>query len=317
METVAQSLNDLVVEDNPSLHLSPNTVEEPVVFYSEEPSKELVLEMHDPEQAHSNIEVSEPHEFEIVVQDLPGVDQLNPEKEKELEVVDDDVSMNASDSDENSKKSKSKEKDKFDLKSILHKGQNAVLSAASELLNNVPKHSGYDESGLERAIKYMEKFDDAISDVMCADLDGVLDANKVEEIRSKVDDGIARLHARYDKISKKRSRKKKSEEMLGMVKEAQSTKAVAIQGIVITVPILILRAAQTIANGVVTAGKDIEDLFERQCKEYAFDKREKMELISLLENMGHYIRRDLGVPLDQEIDQTSPENYTWVPNYQV
>ena len=320
MESIAQALSDILVEDSSSLHLAPENKEEPIVFYSEEPSKELVLEMHDPEMHdHSHeLTMEEPHDLEIVVQDLPGVAQLDPTREKELEVSDDGNNATAiekTDTNE-AKKSKGKEKDKFDLKHLVESGTDSVFSKIKELLDGVPKHSGYDESGIERAVRYMEKLDDGISDAMCADLDGKLDANKIEEIRSKVDDGIARLHDRYEKVSKKHKRKKKGEESFGLVKEGQ--KATRIDGIVITVPLLISRIARVCANGAVSAGKDIEELFSRQVKEYNLDKREQAELIQLLEDMGHYFRQDRGFSTDTAtVDQRSPENYDWMPNYQV
>jgi hypothetical protein len=321
MESIAQALSDILVEDSPSLHLAPENKAEPIVFYSEEPSKELVLEMHEPEMHDHAHEVSleEPHDLEIVVQDLPGVDHLDPEREKELEVSEDNSStMESSDANNLSKsKPKEKEKDKFDLKHLIQHGTDAVVARIKELLDGVPKHSGYDESGIERCIKYFEKADDGISDAMCADLDGKLDANKIEEIRSKIDDGKGRLYDRYEKIvSKKNKKKKRAEELFGLVKEGQ--KATRIDGIVITVPLLISRIARVCANGAVSAGKDIEELFARQVKEYDLDKREQAELIQLLEDMGHYFRQDRGFSTDTAtVDQRSPENYDWMPNFQV
>ena len=81
--------------------------------------------------------------------------------------------------------------------------------------------------------------------------------------------------------------------------------------IVITVPLFISSIARSCINGMVSAGHDIEDIFKKLAKEYDLTKREKLELIQLLSDMNYPIRRDLGMPLDQEIDTASSDNVNW------
>lgn len=142
--------------------------------------------------------------IEIVIDDLPGAPAGTPDPEPMLEVQEPKLQVEELD-DNDAKKGKN---DKWDWAS---KGPHGFIAWVQEKIKGVPKHSGYDSAGLERAVAFMEKLDSEISKAMRMDLDGELDANKIEEVRAKLDDGIARLQNRLDKVkeSKKSSRKRK------------------------------------------------------------------------------------------------------------
>ncbi|HVY53569.1 MAG TPA: hypothetical protein VHA13_03525, partial [Gammaproteobacteria bacterium] len=177
------------------------------------------------------------------------------------------------------------------------------------------KHSGYDTAGLERAVSYLEKLDIEISKAMRMDLDGELDANKIEEVRAQIDNGISRLHDRLDKVkkSKKTKRKKSGEASHELVKEGQ--KITGVQGIYVTVPLLISRIARVCINGMVSAGHDIEDIYKQQVKKYKLNEREQAEVMQLLSDMGYAIRQDRGYMPDEDIDIASSDNFDWAANY--
>src|ERR1700722_16830692 len=226
-----------------------------VILYSEKPSPEQVLEMHEenqeaPVEASPHHKEEEPGTIEITVDDLPGVDFLDPELEKTLEVHDDTVSSNETlraDVDQAKDEKKSKKDAKWDWEA---RGPHGFVAWIKERLGSIPMHSGYDTSGLSRAAAFLEKLDDEISKAMRSDLDGALDANAIEKVRSEIDDGIERLHARIEKVRAakgKGKRRKKSEEEFGMVKEAQ--KAPSIHGIIVTVPLIVSTVARTCING--------------------------------------------------------------------
>lgn len=308
--------DELYVED-----FGPDT-EEYMVVYPEEPSPDTIMEMHAPDTIREEfspetmrdvpmLEVESPMDVDIVVSDLPGVDQLDPELEQKLEVIDEDP---ASKEDENeAKKSSSKKPPKWDWES---KGAQGFVHWVKERLSDVPKHSGYDTAGIERAISYLEKLDAEISKAMRLDLDGELDADKIEEVRSKLDDGIERLHDRLDKVKSKRKGKKskKAELESALVKEGQ--KSTRIDGIVITVPLLISRVARVCINGSVSAGHDMAELFEKQVKAYKLNEREQAEVVQLLADMGHPMRQDRGYLVGEEVDERSTDNLDWAANYQ-
>jgi len=152
------------------------------------------------------LEVSEPGEIEIVVEELPGAPPGTKHPEPELEVHDE--SLQVEDGEDKKEDPKETKNAKWDWSKH---GPHGFVAWVKERLDGVPKHSGYDSAGLERAMAYMEKLDSEISKAMRMDLDSELDANQVEKIRSQLDDGLSRLRDRLDKVkdSKKSSKKKK------------------------------------------------------------------------------------------------------------
>jgi hypothetical protein len=269
---------------------------------------------HPEEAVMDPIEVKDqddPLEIKIIIDDIAGAPKgtKDPEEPEELEVSEEDDKAKA---DENEAK-KSAKLGKWDWPS---KGAHGFVVWIKERIDDVPKHSGYDSAGLERAVSYLEKLDNEISKAMRLDLDGELDANKIEAVRGTIDEGIARLQDRLDKVksSKKKSRKKKSEyEFDGIVKEAQ--KITGVQGVYITVPLLISRIARVCINGMVSAGHDIEDLYERQVKFYKLNDREQAEVMQLLADMGYAVRQDRGFMPDQDLHVEDSDNMDWAANY--
>lgn len=264
--------------------------------------------------SHSDVkpmEVNEPVDIEIVIEDLPGAPSGTHDPEPVLEVSEDDKSKDNT-IDENDAK-KPKKAEKWDWES---KGPHGFVAWIKARIDDVPKHSGYDSAGLERAVSYLERLDNEISRAMRLDLDGELDANKVESVRAEIDNGISRLHDRLDKVKKnsKSRRKKKSDvEFSGLIKEGQ--KITGVQGVYIMVPLLISRIARTCINGMVSAGHDIEDLFSRQVKKWKLNDREQAEVMQLLSDMGYPLRQDRGFMPDEDLDISSSDNMDWSAQY--
>jgi hypothetical protein len=140
------------------------------------------------------------------------------------------------------------------------------------------------------------------------DLDGELDANQIEKVRAIIDNGIERLHDRLDKVkvSKKKNRKKKAGEYSeGFQKEAQ--KITGVQGVFVTVPLLISRIARVCINATVSAGKSMEDTFQKLATKYKLSDREKVSVIQLIGDMGYPIRiRE--ADFNENFDPTSADN---------
>lgn len=276
--------------------------EEGLEVVDEEP-QEFKLEIPD------EIEVEDQEEpLEVTLEfpgDLPGApDSPVHEEEPELEVVD---------GDDDDAKDKKKSKDpKWDWES---RGPQGFVVWVQERFDGVPKHSGYDSAGLERAISYLNRLDSEISKAMRLDLGGELDANSVEDIRSTIEEGLDRLEDRLDKVRSKRGKKrKKNAENEDMIrKEAQ--KITGVQGVVATVPLLILRIAKICINGTVSAGHDIEDTYNRLIKKFNLNDREQAETLELLDNMGYKLRQDRAFLAGEEIDPSSSDNFDWAANY--
>ena len=264
-------------------------------------------------------------DIEIEVEDIPGAGSLHelpsivveenesPEVEKSTQSKLDD-SKDPKSQDENDARKVSK-KEKWNWES---KGATGFVTWIKERIDGVPRHSGMDTAGLERAISYLEKLDSEISKAMRLDLDGELDANKIEEVRSKIDDGLARLHDRLDKVkkTKKNYKKKRSDaesETTGLVKEAQ--KITGVKGVYVTVSLLISRIARVCINGMVSAGHDIEDLYNRQVKFYKLTDREQAEVMQLLSDMGYALRQDRGFMPEDALEVSDSNGMDWASSY--
>jgi len=262
------------------------------------------------------IEVTDPVDMEIVVEELPGAPTGT--KDPEIEVHDEQLQVTDQEAAKDEKKDpKAGKNEKWDWSKH---GPHGFVTWIKERLGSVPKHSGYDSAGLERAMAYMERLDSEISKAMRMDLDEELDANKVEKVRAELDDGLSRLQSRLDKVkdAKKSSRKKKKStaeyEMDDIiVKEAQ--KITGVQGIYVTVPLLISRIARVCVNGTVSAGHDIEWIYDNQVKKYKLNDREQAEVRQLLWDMGYPLREDRGYFPSDDIEVSDSDNYDWAANY--
>ena len=266
----------------------------------------------------SPIEVAEPGEVEIVVEELPGAPPGTKDPEPALEVVEEP--MHVQDAEDANEAKKGKDGGKNEKWDLSKHGPTGFVNWIKSRIEDVPKHSGYDSAGLERAMAYMDRLDNEISKAMRMDLDGELDANKVEKVRAELDDGISRLQARLDKVkeTKKSSRKKKKTaeyevDADGFIKEAQ--KITGVKGVYVTVPLLISRIARVCVNGTISAGHDIEDLYARQVKKYALNDREQAEVRQLLWDMGYPLREDRGFFPDDNLEVSDSDNMDWAANY--
>jgi len=279
---------------------------------------EEAIEVCEPEgsehhHGHGHLEVEEQQNpLEVVIQfegDLPGA-KVSPEPV--IEVTEESPEVEEKKEDDEDVNDAKKPKGKWDWKT---RGPQGFVLWIKERFDTVPKHSGLDSAGLERALAYLDKLDSEISKAMRLDVDGELDANKVEEIRCKIDDGAEALKDRLDKVRKsKKGNKKKSDFVFeGMVKEGQ--KITGVQGIYVTVPLLISGIARVLINGTVSAGHDLKEMYDKLVDKYKLNDREKTEVRWLLFDMGYPLRGDRGYLPDEEYDQTSSDNLDYAANY--
>lgn len=276
--------------------------EDEVVLYDEKPSKDDVIEMHDPDH-HSD----ETIEISFKLPPLPGSDA--------------DIPIEVSTDDEVEVESKGKDKDKNDLKpGNLEVADPWDYRAAADplvwvrdRLASIPRHSGRETAGIERAIAYLKRLNGEMSKAASNDFDGKIDITKFEEARREIYSAIERLEEAKNKLETSQYKKKKAEVNPEMVKEGQ--KATHVGGIIVTVPIFISRLARICINGQVSAGHDIEDLYGRLVKKHALDNQQQAELMQLLCDMGYPLRRDRGFDVNELIDETSSDNFDWAANY--
>jgi hypothetical protein len=256
-----------------------------------------------------------PLEVEITIGRLPGAPDDSPEPQPPIEVSEEPIDVEDQEKPEDANDAKKGKNDKWNWSKH---GPTGFIAWIKERIDNVPRHSGLDTAGLERAQAYLEKLDSEISKAMRMDLDEELDANQIEKVRAQIDDGIARLNARLEKVkkNKKSVRRKKSEyeyDEDGFVKEAQ--KITGVQGIFVTVPLMISSLARTCINGMVSAGHDIERMYGDQVQKYKLNDREQLELRQCLWDMGYPMRIDMGVQPEEDLEVSDSDNYNWATNY--
>lgn len=268
-----------------------------------------LLNEHNEHEGHydAHLSVHDHDDLEIVVDELPGAPAGTVDPEPVIEVVEEEQKAEDADS------KKSKKNEKWDWES---KGADGFVIWIKERIDGVPNHSGYDSAGLERAMAYLDRLDNEISRAMRLDLDGELDADKIEAVRSQIDEGISRLQQRLDKVkkTKKSNRKKKSENESiteSMIKEAQ--KITGVQGVFVMADLLTSRIARVCINGMVSGGHDIEDIYQKQVDKYDLNIREQAQVMQLLSDMGYPLRQDRGYMPNEDADST--EGMDWSQNF--
>lgn len=272
-----------------------------------------VVEEHQPEQQPiTEIVIS----FET---DIPGVpEEYVKEIQMEPELVVEDDEEEKKD-DENDASMKKKKNEKWDWES---KGASGFLSWVTERFKKVPSHTGKDTAGLERAIAYLNKLDSEISKAMRNDVDEELDSLRIEDIRNKIEDGVDALEKRLSQIKKTKKKKASGEDDL-LVKEGEeeseeivkTARPVPLYGNYVNVPFLVASLARLCVNSTISAGHSLEDTFEKVCKKYKLDDREKYQLINLIQDMGFPLNADRFYLLDEKIDPTESEGVDYATNY--
>lgn len=249
-------------------------------------------------EVSDNIEVSDegPQEMVFFIDDIPGAPDA---KDIIVSQDDDNVDVDADEAD------------------MWKWEPSGFLAWLQRMFDNIPKHSGYDSTGLEKAISYFEALDKEITKAMRTDYKNQIDSAQAEKAREQIETGLEHLIDRLEKVKAEKFKKgKKSKswaEEAGIVKNAQ--KATKITGITITVPLLISRIARVCINGMVSAGHDIEDMYKRQVDEYGLDKREQAELSQLLADMGYPMMQDRGYPPGTPVEIWRNDNFDWSAQY--
>jgi len=250
--------------------------------------------------------------------DIPGAPPgtKDPEPEPEIEVNEDEAS-DENEAKDSSSESSSGKKDKDDRWNWKSKSFGDFTIWIKDRFSSVPRHTGYDTAGLERAQSYLQKLHNEVSKAMRSDIDGELDAEFIADIHQKIDDGIEKLEGRLEKVrSSKSSNKKKKADENGdlLIKEAQKTFGVK-SGVVVMVPLFISTLARALVNGAASAGKDIEHSYKELVKKHKLNDREKIELIQLVHDMGFPMIRDRALFPEDDFDPSSTENFDFSANY--
>lgn len=242
--------------------------------------------IYQPESHHSmdTIEVEEPQGFHF---DFPSI----PKGDLEVSEQDNDNKPAAS--------RKHGPKDIWDWQAY---GIDGLLGWVQERITHMPTHTG-ETAGIERLIAYLKRLNGEISKAISTDFEGKIDVKTLEGARRWIHESINTLEDAQEKLIEKHYKKHKAASTEGgMVKEARTPYN---GGIVVTVPILISRCARVCINGTVSAGHDLESLFNEQVKKYALSTREQAELIQHIEDMGFIIKSDRLFLPEEEVEITN------------
>lgn len=259
-------------------------------------------------------DANSPHilDFSFRLTPLPGSEISVEELQAEPEIVVEEPKEETK-KDKNEAKDKEEKGDPNDKWNWKRHGLAKFFDWVNDRFKSVPKHSGYDTSGLERAIAYLEKLDSEISKAMRSDIDGELDADKIEKAREQIEKGVDSLEERLGRVSKK---KKKKADLVVTEFEKTASPTPFLKGTYVTVPLLISSLARTCINGFVSAGHDLRHTFDHCVDEFKLDKREQTELRQLITDMGYTLRFDRGHGVYDSVNTRSSDNYDWNANYQ-
>jgi len=165
----------LEVDDEEVILFTEKPSEAEVVALTPEHREEDDVEMETDEEGSSEaLEVEELAPVAFKLSKIPGsalADQDLEVSEVEInEVPHPEVEM------------KSKPKDLWDWSS---QGHANFLDWAMGMLHNIPKHSGKDVGGCERAASYLKRLLNEFSKAMQSDFEGCIDADRLEALRAE------------------------------------------------------------------------------------------------------------------------------------
>lgn len=219
------------------------------------------------------------------------------------------------------------------------------VSYVKDKLSKIPRHSGETVPGCERAKAFLKNIDSEISKAMRTDLDGVIDESEIDQLRKSIEDMIDRL----DKQIKKLSGSKKAAFDVRLVSEGHCEKCnssapmwhdtaedklvcMSCEAEVLRqndglektagTPVLNVYMSAferavvgTMINSKVSAGRNIEETYEKLKNKYNFTPREELAIQQLVADYGYPVYKDRGL-LNEPSDPASGDGVDWVTNYQ-
>lgn len=282
LESALQDVGDLQVE----LEFTPESPEDEELLASE-PSVEGDLVVESPDG-----ELSAEKHFEFSLGKIPGSDDdeelVVEEEPEEIEMNEDPWKWNIS----------------------------GFLPWLDKKLKNVPRHSGRDLSGVERAISYLKECAKHVRLAAKQDINDSMAIDELEKALDSIYDGIERLEARREKIETIKDPYKKKRTKKATADEQELVKTAWRAGkFDVNVPIFISYVARVCINSHVSAGHSLTETLKKMAKKFEMTEREKVSTMQVLEDMGYPIFRDRGLMLGEEFDPTSTENFDFPANY--
>lgn len=219
------------------------------------------------------------------------------------------------------------------------------LDYLNDKLTKIPRHSGETVPGCERAKAYLKSVDNEISKAMRSDLNGHIDEQEVDRSRKGITDMMERLDKQIKKLQgTKRAaldvqlfssghckkcasaapmwHDKASDRMVCMHCEAeelrtdeQLEKNASTPRLNVYMTPFERAVVGIMINSKVSAGRNIEETYEKLKNKYNFTPREELAIQQLIADHGYPVYKDRGL-LNEPSDPAAGDGMEWQTNYQ-
>jgi len=220
------------------------------------------------------------------------------------------------------------------------------MDYVKDKMSKIPRHSGETISGCERAKAFLKSIDSDISKAMRSDYDGAIDEAQIDESRKSLNDMMERLEKQIKKL--KGSGKTASPDVR-LVSTAHCEKCATVapvwhdvendaavclhcegevtrsdESLAKTAGTPVLNVYMTpferaivgtMINSKVSAGRNIEETYEKLKNKYNFTPREELAIQQLVADYGYPFYKDRGL-LNEEHDPASGDGVDFQTNYQ-
>lgn len=224
-----------------------------------------------------------------------------------------------------------------------HGEHSKFIDHVKDQMKNIPRHSGETVSGCERAKAFLKSLDSEISKAMRSDLKGVIDESEIDKLRSSVDDMMDRLEKQIKKL---KASGKTADMNVRLVSEATCQKCASVapvwhdtennklvclhceaetkrEGLEKTATTPVLNVYMTpferavvgiMVNSKVSAGRNIEETYDKLKNKYNFTPREELAIQQLVADYGYPVYKDRGL-LNEPHDPASGDGIDFMTNY--
>ena len=189
----------------------------------------------------------------------------------------------------------------------------------------IPQHDGKSMSGCERAVSFLERLNNEISRAIREDSDSKLtnDIDDIEKVRRSIMTDILVLKDHLSKLKKelKESHSKKAAPLWidgggkSIDIHGNSYKKASVpNNIVISVTPFERAITGMMINATVSAGYDMEEVYEFLKDKYKLSDREELSVMQILSDSGYHIFKDRGT-FSAEPDGDGSRGVDFMKNY--
>jgi len=163
-----------------------------------------------------------------------------------------------------------------------------------EQMSHIPtlQHAQGNLSKMENAAARWKKLNNYCSEAMRSDFDGSLDVDDVDKKRQQIEynmdalqDAIDGLHAMKQTRRNQRRRRRADEDLDDTLTKEAGTPS--FQGFQVNITPFHRAIVSGMINGVVSGGRNMNDLWTDAKKKYEMNPREELEILQIMADMGY------------------------------